>query len=536
MNIGEDKLQMKTNIFWNFKGDLLGGITAGVIALPLAIALGVSSGLGATAGIYGAIIVGMLASIFGGTPTQVSGPTGPLTVVIASVLATHSNDKTLIFASILMAGLFQIILGLSRVGKLVNFIPYPVISGFMSGIGAIILLLQVNPFLGIEYTGSPVEGLIYALKNLNSTDIHTVIIGLITLAIVFLTPKKIAKLVPAPLIALILGTALTVMLGFNISVIGEIPRGFPSFVFPMIKFSDVKIIIPIALTIAVLGSIDSLLTSLVADSLTKTKHNSNRELIGQGIGNMVASLFGGVVSCGATMRTVVNIKSGGKTRLSGVIHSLFLIMIIVFFAPIASKIPLVVLAGILIKVGISIIDYKFLKLVKVAPRSDLLVMLLVFWITVFDDLMLAVGIGVVLSSILFAVNVARQTNVEVVGLSDKTDENYLDDDLANNTMIMHIDGTLFFGSASQIVSRIDDVLENRAVIIDCSKLKSMDISAVFAMEDLVLTLKSKKVRVVIIFNNREVAVSTLRLGLRKLISHNDIAFSTEEAISSIQKS
>ena len=236
------------------------------------------------------------------------------------------------------------------------------------------------------------------------------------------------------------------------------------------------------------------------------------------------------------MRTVVNIKSGGKTRLSGVIHSLFLIMIIVFFAPIASKIPLVVLAGILIKVGISIIDYKFLKLVKVAPRSDLLVMLLVFLITVFDDLMLAVGIGVVLSSILFAVNVARQTNVEVVGLSDTTDENYLDDDLANNTMIMHIDGTLFFGSASQIVSRIDDVLENRAVIIDCSKLKSMDISAVFAMEDLVLTLKSKKVRVVIIFNNREVAVSTLRLGLRKLISHNDIAFSTEEAISSIQKS
>ena len=287
-----------------------------------------------------------------------------------------------------------------------------------------------------------------------------------------------------------------------------------------------------------MGSIDSLLTSLVADSLTKTKHNPNRELIGQGIGNMVASVFGGVVSCGATMRTVVNIKSGGKTRLSGVIHSIFLIMVIVFFAPIASKIPLAVLAGILIKVGVSIVDYKFIKLIRVAPRSDLAVMFLVFILTVFGDLMVAVGVGVVLSSILFAANIARQTDIKLVGLSDTevANENYLDEDTVNNTVIMHIDGTLFFGSASQIASRIDDVLENKAVIIDCSTIKSMDISAVFALEELVLTLKAKNVRVIIVFNNREIAVSTLRLGLRKLISYKDIAFSTEEAITSVQNS
>ncbi len=524
---------MKTNILSNFKGDLAGGITAGIIALPLAIAFGVSSGLGATAGIYGSIIVGMLAAIFGGTPTQISGPTGPLTVVVASVIATHSSSPELIFPAIFLSGIFQIVLGIFKVGKLVNFIPYPVISGFMSGIGAIIILLQINPFLGLTFSGTPVEGLINAIKSLHSVDFQSIILGLIALVIVFFTPKKIGKIIPSPLIALIVGTIAAIALNFDVNTIGEIPRSLPTLILPKFHLDNIEIIIPIALTIAVLGSIDSLLTSLVADSMTKTKHESNKELIGQGIGNMAAALFGGLVSCGATMRTAVNIKSGGKTRLSGVIHSIFLIMIVAFFAPAAAKIPLAVLAGILIKVGVSIIDYKFIRLLKAAPRNDLLVMLLVFLITIFDDLILAVGVGVVLSSILFAANVARQTDIKLVGLSDIT-ENYIDEDLINHTMIMHIDGTLFFGSASQIASRIDEVLDNKTIILDCSNIKSMDISAVFALEDLVLTLRGKKVRVIIIFNNREVAASTLKLGLRKLIDSNDIAFSCKEAIESIQ--
>lgn len=525
---------MKTGIFANFKGDLLGGITAGIIALPLAIAFGVSSGLGATAGIYGSIIVGMLASLFGGTPTQITGPTGPLTVVIASVIALHSNNPNLIFAAIFLSGLFQIILGIFKVGKLVNFIPYPVISGFMSGIGAIILLLQINPFLGIEFSGTPVEGLINAIKSLGSADLHSIILGVITLLIVFFTPKKIAKFLPPPLIALILGTVIAIVYNFDVKTIGEIPRNFPAFVLPTFKLSEIEIIIPIALTLAVVGSIDTLLTSLVADSLTKTKHKSDKELIGQGIGNIVASVFGGLVSCGAMMRTAVNIKSGGRTKLSGIIHAIFLIMVIIFLAPAAAKIPLAVLAGILIKVGFGIIDYKFIRLLKVAPRNDLLVMLLVFLITIFDDLILAVGVGVILSSILFAANIARQTDIKLVGLSDLKDENYIDEDLKSHTMIMHIDGTLFFGSASLIASRIDDVLDNKTVIVDCSNIKSMDISAVFALEDLVLTLKSKNVRVIIIFNNRTVAASTLKLGLRKLIGQKDITFSTEEALNNVQ--
>lgn len=521
---------MKSMVLPDIKGDLQGGITAGIIALPLAIAFGVSSGLGAAAGIYGAIIVGLLAAIFGGTPTQISGPTGPITVVVASIAAMHTNSPHLIFAAIFLSGIFQIIFGLIKLGKFVNFIPYPVISGFMNGIGVTIILLQITAFLGIDFAGTPIENAVVAVKSIHTADIPTAILGLLTLIIVFFTPKKLANIIPAPLIAIILGTAAALYFNFNVNTIGEIPRHFPSLVFPAVKLSEIETIIPISLTIAVLGSIDSLLTSLVADSMTRTKHNSNKELIGQGIGNMTAALFGGLASCGATMRTAVNIKNGGHTRLSGVIHSIFLILVIVFFAPFAAKIPLAVLAGILIKVGISIIDYKFIKLIKIAPRNDLLVMFMVFAITVFDDLILAVGIGIVLSSILFAANIAKQTDIKLTGLKPSNCQNYMDEDINNKTLIMHIDGTLFFGSASQIVTRIDDVLDNKTVIIDCSNIKSIDISAVFALEDLILTLKSRHVKVIIIFNNRNIAALTLKLGLKKHIKYKDIVFSSEEAL------
>ena len=371
---------MKTNILSNPKGDILGGITAGVIALPLAIALGVASGLGATAGMYGAIIVGLLAAIFGGTPTQITGPTGPMAVVLASMVALNPNNTAIVFTTIFVAGVIQILLGCFKVGKLVNFIPYPVISGFMSGIGAIIILLQLNPLLGIEYNGTPFGGLINVFKSFDFINYSSLILGIISLLIVFFTPKKLASKVPPPLIALVVGTMISSGFGLNVETIGEIPASFPKFIMPVFHLADMKIIISMAVTLAVLGSIDSLLTSLVADSLTKTKHKPNKELIGQGIGNAVAGLFGGVASAGATMRTVVNIKTGGKTRLSGIIHSVFLMLVILFFAPVASQIPLAVLAGILVKVGISIIDYKFLKVLKVAPRSDLFVMLAVFFI------------------------------------------------------------------------------------------------------------------------------------------------------------
>lgn len=517
----------------NIKGDIYGGITAGVIALPLALALGVASGLGAVAGIWGAIIVCFFATIFGGTPTQISGPTGPMTVVVASVVLMNPNNPKLIFMTILLAGLFQVILGLLKVGKFIKYVPYPVISGFMSGIGAIIILLQLNPLIGISFEGAPIQNLLNFLVSLKSINYQSLFLGLVTLMIVFLTPKKIAAKVPSPLIALVFVSAMSFVLNFDVTTIGEIPASFPQFQFPLINYKEFSIILPLALTLALLGSIDSLLTSLVADSLTKTKHDSNRELVGQGLGNMVSSLFGGLAGAGATMRTVVNIKSGGHSRLSGVIHSLFLVAVILVFAPLAAKIPMAVLAGILVKVGFDIIDYKFLKVLRLAPKGDLAVMVLVFLITVLDDLILAVGIGVVLSSVIFAIKISREMNIKINGLAEEdesTHEDSIEEDKLNNILIMHIRGIFFFGSASQVLSKVENIFDTEHVIIDCQTLKYMDISAVFALEDMIVRLQDSGAKVSLILNSKKLAAKVLKLGLEKLISKSDIFFNVESAI------
>ena len=277
--------------FAKLRGNIFGGITAGVIALPLSLAFGVSSGLGAMAGLYGAIFLSLFASIFGGTPTQISGPTGPMTVVIASMLVTHPGNFKLIFATIFLAGLFQLIFGFAKIGGIIKYVPYPVISGFMSGIGAIIILLQLNPIFGLNFNGTPFESLIYFVKHISMMSHSSLCLGLLTLCIIFLTPQKISKIVPSSLIALILVTIFSVINNFNVPTIGEIPRAFPSIQLGMISFEDLQTILPLALTLGILGSIDSLLTSLVADSLTKTKHDSNKELIGKGIGNIAGVLW-----------------------------------------------------------------------------------------------------------------------------------------------------------------------------------------------------------------------------------------------------
>jgi SulP family sulfate permease len=358
----------------NIKGDIFGGITAGIIALPLALAFGVASGLGAAAGLYGAIIVGLFAAVFGGTPTQISGPTGPMTVIIASVAATHLDNPSIVFDAIVLSGIFQIIFGLTKIGSLINFVPNPVISGFMTGIGCIVIKLQLSAFSGTQ----------------------SIILGALTLLIVFLTPKKIGQVIPLSLLALFICTLAAVFFNFNVPIIGTIPSGLPEIRVAPVEFSALLQVLPLALGLALLGSIDSLLTSLVADKQTNTKHNSNKELIGQGLGNFFAGIFGGLAGAGATMRTVVNIKSGATTRLSGVIHSLVLILILLVFAPAAQAIPLAVLAGILIKVGTDIMDYDFFKNIRSTPKSDIIVMLTVLLITVFGNLIAAVGTGVVL--------------------------------------------------------------------------------------------------------------------------------------------
>lgn len=528
--------RQKTGFTSNFKGDIYGGITSGIIALPLSLAFGVASGVGAAAGLYGAIIVGFFAAIFGGTRTQISGPTGPITVIVAAIVATHPGEYGLIFTTIFLAGLIQIGLGFTGLGKLIRYVPYPVISGFMSGIGIIIIVIQLNPLLGLESSGTPLMTILSMIDSLQNINWMALVLGVITVIMVFNTPAFIRQYVPAALLALIVVTIGSVLLNLDVPRIGSIPSGLPEFHMPsLLSFESFEKMLPIAFTIAILGSVDSLLTSLVADSLTRTRHDSNKELIGQGIGNTVAGLFGGLAGAGATMRTVVNIKTGGTTQISGALHAVLLLVILLVAAPLAEQIPMAVLAGILIKVGFDIIDYKFIKVIKHAPKYDLYVMLLVFILTVFDDLIFAVGVGIVLSSILFAYRISQQTDVVIKKMPKEYArevevETELLQDMRHQIRVVHIDGIFFFGSTSRITMRVDDILGTKYMILDCRNLENFDISAVFALEDMIVRLKDKGINVMLILAYRATIKQAIKFGIKDLVGKENIFFCEEKAI------
>ena len=396
--------------FKSIKGDLFGGITAGVVALPLALAFGVQSGMGAIAGLYGAMVLGMVAAVFGGTATQVSGPTGPMTVISAMVIATAIEisgslqaGMGIIIASFLLAGGFQVFFGLIKIGKYIKYLPYPVLSGFMTGIGVIIILYQLYPFMGHSSAKSTFDIFLNIGEPLSALNWGAIGLGGLTVGVIYLFPK-ITKAVPSALVALMVGTLATFFMKLDVPLIGDIPSGIPELKIGEILTIDPSMfltIIEFAVMLAALGAIDSLLTSVIADNITKTRHSSNRELIGQGIGNMAAAFIGGLPGAGATMRTVVNVNAGGKTRLSGLIHGLLLAGILFGLGKYASYIPLCVLAGILITVGIGIIDYKGLRHIRIVPRADAIILIIVLLITVFGNLLHAVGVGIVLACMLF---------------------------------------------------------------------------------------------------------------------------------------
>lgn len=392
------------------KGDLMGGLVAGIVALPLALAFGVQSGLGAISGLYGAIAVGIFAAIFGGTATQASGPTGPMTVVSAALVAgaielTCSLEAAMpiIIVTFLLGGIFQIVFGFLNIAGYVKYFPYPVVSGFMSGVGLIIIILQLFPFAGLSSAKSTWLVIQDSPRLFLDFNTYAVILGLITVLVYYVFPY-ITKAIPSALVALITATLISYFSGWDVPIIGEISSGLPSLQLGGIFSVDASaysLIAEYALVLAVLGSIDSLLTSVIADNITKTKHNSNRELIGQGIGNSLAAIIGGIPGAGATKGTVVNINSGGRTRLSGTVHGLFLLTVLLGLGALASYIPLSVLAGLLIPIGFKIIDVKGLKHLLRVPRADAVVLILVLLITTFGSLIQAVGIGLLLASLLF---------------------------------------------------------------------------------------------------------------------------------------
>lgn len=486
----------------NIQKNLFGGMTAAIIALPLGLAFGVASGLGAAAGIYGAIILGFFASLFGGTPTQISGPTGPMTVVIAAAAVTLNGDIGLLATTILLAGFFQILFGILKIGRFVQYIPYPVISGFMSGIGIIIIILQINPYLGLSSDASVVHILLSLPSNIAQINSEAFIIATATLIIMFFTPSNVTKIIPTPLIALAILTPLSIYFNFHIETIGHIPSTIPSIISPNIDIKNYVSIISIAFTLAILGTIDTLLTSIVADSVTGTKHQPNRELIGQGIGNSICGLFGAVPGAGATMRTVINVKSGGTNKISGMTHALILLMTVLFFAPLASQIPLALLAGILIKVGIDILDYRFLSIWRESPKNDLSVMLVVLFITVFIDLITAVGVGIILASLLIVYRITKETNI-ILEDNNSNDINLKYNLIDKKIRVIKINGAFFFGSSTAFESTANSILDTKVVIIDIVDVPFIDITAIFTLKDLILKLKIENIEVLIITKNSD---------------------------------
>ena len=470
----------------NIRGDLTGGLTAGIVALPLALALGVASGLGPMAGLYGAIAVGFFASLFGGTPSQISGPTGPMVVVLAGLFASLSGDAELIFTAVLLAGVFQIVFGVLGVGQYIRLVPYPVISGFMSGIGAIIIILQLGRLMGHEPPGGTIGALSYLPTALADMNFTTLLLGLGTLVIAYKWPAKLGKYVPGALAALIIGTLVSLMLT-NIPILGDIPTGLPSIHLPVFEQGQVLLVIEAAFILAILGAIDSLLTSLVADNMTRTRHDSNRELIGQGIGNTVAGLIGGIAGAGATMRTVVNIRSGGKDRISGMTHALVLLAIVLGLSPLAAQIPHAVLAGILVKVGLDIIDWGYLKRAHTGPRWDFALMILVLGLTVFVDLITAVGVGVVLAALAYVRQVAQLQIEEVqkipAYLAD-AEENALLEKANGKVSLFSFGGPLSFGAAADLGHHVREKVQpgSQVLILDFSRVPVVDVSAAMAVE------------------------------------------------------
>lgn len=484
------------NLFSNVRGDLFGGLTAAIVALPLALAFGVASGAGASAGLYGAVFTGFFAALFGGTPSQVSGPTGPMTVVMATVFTkliaeNPESGLAMAFTAVMLSGLFQILFGVLRLGQFITLMPYTVISGFMSGIGVIIVTLQVAPLVGYPAQSGVVAALQQWPEALSNPNPVATGLGLLTLLIVFGWSGRLARIVPSPLVALIVCTSLGALVfsSSDIPRIGEIPQGFPRLQWPQLNLGQIGDIAGYGLMLAILGAIDSLLTSLVADNLTRTRHDSEQELIGQGIGNLTAGLFGGLPGAGATMRTVINVQAGGRTPLSGMFHALVLLCIVLWAGDVTAQIPHAVLAGILIKVGIKIIDWGFLWRVAQVSMRAALVTYGVLLLTVFVDLITAVVAGAFVANMLTIHRLSSIQSEQVRAIAHPSEdpkvmltpeEQRLLDRGNGRVLLIQMSGPMSFGAARTIghyMSQNYDVL-----ILDFSRVPLVGVTACLTIE------------------------------------------------------
>ena len=530
-----------------FRGDVFGGLTAAVVGLPVALAFGVASGLGAVQGLYGAIAVGFFASVFGGTRSQISGPTGPMAVAMAVVVAANADNLAEAFTIAIMAGLIQILLGVLRIGRFVAYTPYSVISGFMSGIGLIIILLQTLPFLGAPVAEGGPLGAVKAWPDvIPDANFSALAIAAVTLAVGVLWPNKLKQYLPPTLAALLAGTLLSVLWLTDTPVIGDVPSGLPDIMLPELSVGALAGAVQPALIIALLGSIDSLLTSLVADSMTRTRHNPNRELIGQGIGNMAAGFIGGLPGAGATMGTVVNIRAGGSTQVSGVLRALILLALGLGLGKYVESIPHAALAGILMKVGWDIIDWRFLTRIHRVQREHLFVMLITLLLTVFLDLVTAVAIGLIAAGMASARLLERLELDSVIsvplldrtflygkeGLFDEDEDDEEDeiDEFSARVGLVALRGSFSVASSNKLVNTISvDIRDHEVVIFDFTDTISVDDSAALVVEQLIDIALEEDTEVIVIGLEGMPATTLLALNVLKNVPENHIVETLDEA-------
>ena len=531
--------------FNNLRGDIFGGVTAAVVSLPLALAFGVASGVGPIGGLYGAICVGFFAALFGGTPTLISEPTGPMTVVMTAIVASMTaanpdNGLAMAFTVVMLAGVFQIIFGIFKLGKYITLMPYSVISGFMSGIGVILIILQIAPFLGQAAPKGGVMGTVQAIPDLLSKiNPSEAILGIITIAIIFLMPKKIKRVVPPQLVALILGTiiSLTVFQGVEIRRIGEIPVGLPPLQFPTFSAGQITSMFVDAVMLGMLGCIDTLLTAVVADSLTRTEHKSDKELIGQGIANIVSGFAGGLPGAGATMGTVVNIQTGATSALSGLTRAIVLLVVVLGAARLTEPIPMAVLAGIALKVGIDILDWSFLKRSHQVSKKGSMIMYGVLFLTVFVDLIVAVGVGVFIANILTIERLSEMQSGEVKLITDTDDDVRLTpeqkdllDKGMGHVLLFYLSGPMIFGLSKAIAREHNAIKAGEALVMDLTDVPMLGVTASLAIENAIRDAQDKGLQIYIVGASEKIQARLQKLGLFDLITAEHIMSDRTEAL------
>ncbi len=523
-------MNQESKLFSFLKSDLIAGITVAIVALPLALAFAVASGVEPKAGLYTAIIAGVIASLFGGSSFQVSGPTGAMAVILINIVGQYGVEKVWIAG--LMAGIIQIILGLSKLGNLIKFIPYPVITSFTNGIAIIIFCGQINNFLGLKLPRSEefIMGLIQTFRHIYDINWFALGVGFLVI-LIKLFWYKINKNIPGSLIGLIVATIIASYFNLPIPTIGNIPQhlplpqGIPNWN----DFSLIRTLMPAALALAALGSIESLLSAMVADSMTVSeRHNSNKELIGQGLANIVIPFFGGIPSTGAIARTAVNIRAGAKTRLSGIIHGITIAIIILVFAPLASKIPLAALAGILMVVSSRMLEWEEVKLLMKTTRSDTSVMLITWFFTIFFDLILAVEVGLISAGILF---IKKMSDLSLTKMpEEKMFKQGLPLEISKQIVIYRVDGPLFFGVAERFVSVLHEIPEVKILVLRMRYVSSIDSSGVIALEEIHNDLKKRKCKLLLSGMRNSVKNILDRSGVLDHIGKENCFDSTEEAI------